>query len=481
MNLYIDLYMEHQNAYSSHFFGTTSKDVEQIVKFNKEKVKWVQFIMELIKNEYRVYAKGGSILGLQLIQMCINKIDLNELLQLKLVKDWDFAMCVEKSHHNIIIEIAKKYDIIKEGETIIVLRMKDNIKIGSDALFEISLKESDPLSELELPMTTMKIEITKDNIEKVFGLSEFFFLVNNVNMLTISRYSQLLFHPLLEGVTENVKYEHFQFHMDNLTIIIPDNENGYFKVNGNFDQGDLSIHLLELINKVTSNINEKQFLIAQIKQPDRMFYRLLGKNLKKSIMINNFLKKHSISIPTWLINIDHVNGLINNFVNEINKFATIIFAKYENEVNEKHNQIIFVDDYIKIIDKIINYCDIEKHYDEAEFNQIKKLYLDKITLDTKISKGYIKKIRSISSKFVEEYIEIVILIFNDLDLIMKGVNIGRLVGLYHTFSGEAKELIKLIMPTMNINITYFNKIIQRKKVQNTLQKNGFYQIFYKLL
>ena len=460
-------------------------DIEKEIGF------WVQFIEEMIDDGYNVYAKGGSILGLQLIKIFINNISdddflfktLNDCINLKLIKDWDFTSLIPKNRQTMLMEKAKKYGIIKEGETIIVLRMRECMKVGTEALFEISIKEDDPLSELELPMTTMKIEITKTNIKSLFELSKMFYSM--VDMLT-----NPLTHDNFITLKEN---------LINLEIIIPEHENGYFKVDNNFDEGGLSNFLLELIENTTPNTNEMQFLVAQIKQPDRMFFRLLGKNQNKSIMIekflennsiennsieNNSIENNSIEKPTWLLNVSHLNGLINDFTIEIGKLTTIIFSNYETKLNEIHNQIIFIDSYVGIIERedVIKYCDVQIHYDDIQFDKIKKQYIDpyKMIMDSEISKNYIKKIKTLSTKYTDEYIKILIQVFDELDLVTNGVNMGRLVGLYHTFPIESTDLIKKIMPLMNVDIIYFERMIKRKKVINQLQKNGFYNLLFKI-
>ena len=455
-------------------------DIEKEIGF------WIQFIEEMIDDGYNVYAKGGSILGLQLIKIFINSIGdddllfktLNDCINLKLIKDWDFTSLIPTNRQTMLMEKAKKYGIIKEGETIIVLRMRECIKVGTEALFEISIKEDDPLSELELPMTTMKIEITKTNIKSLFELSKMFYSMTNIttNPLTYDNFITL---------KEN---------LINLEIIIPEHENGYFKVDNNFDEGGLSNFLLELIENTTPNTNEMQFLVAQIKQPDRMFFRLLGKNQNKSIMIekflennsieNNSIENNSIEKPTWLLNVSHLSGLINDFTIEIGKLTTIIFGNYEIKLNEIHNQIVHIDSYVGIIERedVIKYCDVQNHYSETIFDEIKNQYIDpyKMIMDSKISKNYIKKIKTLSTKYADEYIKILVQVFNELDLVTNGVNMGRLVGLYHTFPIESTDLIKKIMPLMNVDTIYFERMIKRKKVINQLQKNGFYNLLFKI-
>jgi len=129
----------------------------------------------------------------------------------------------------------------------------------------------------------------------------------------------------------------------------------------------------------------------------------------------------------------------------------------------------------------LKYCDIEKFYNnQREFENIYLNYIsmnNNGSLDNEISKKFINKIKTLKINCLDESYQVIIALFNNIEVIMKGVNLGRLVGLYYTFPLQSKELIKLIFPDTD---HYFNTISKKKKVQNSLQKNGFYQLFYKV-
>jgi len=450
-------------------------------KYEIEALNWINFIKKLIGLGCDVYAKGGSVLGLQILQMFKdNNNTFNEIMELKLIKDWDFTMCTYQNgkscNIDMLIETAKRYNIIKEGETITVLRMKENIRVWDEALFEISIKETDPLSELELPMSTLKIKLTEENINYLFELAEIFYMAEL---------------DLNDNVSEIMGL------VNKFDIIIPEHENGYFKVNGNFDSGGLSVALLELINLVSTNQNERQFLVAQIKQPDRMFYRLLGKNKDKAIRIENFLKKYDAAKPSWLLNVDHIDELVHEFVIAVGHYITIIFKQYEVKLNEIHEIIKCMKQLNEIIDDDVvgTFDDIRNHenYKDINTDVLKKfcmkhfraMYQEFFTVHgafRDISKSFRRQVKAKLCECEDMYIETLVLVFGEISGLMAGVNVGRLVGLIHTFPENAKQLVSKIMPVVSVlDIEYFGRSMRRKKLYNKMQKNGFYNLMFKIL
>lgn len=446
-------------------------------KYSSEASNWISFIKKLIDLDCDVYAKGGSVLGLQILQMFKDNTNVfNEIMELKLIKDWDFTMCTIKNgkscNVNMLIDLAKRYNIIKEGETITVLRMKDNIRVDDEALFEISIKETEPLSELELPMSTLKIKLTNENIDNLFELAKIFYLSDS-------------------NITE------IMYLVNKFDIIVPEHENGYFKVNNNFDSGGLSNVLLGLINYSSTNQNERQFLVAQIKQPDRMFYRLLGKNKDKAIRIENFLNKYSVTKPSWLLNVDHIDELVHKFVVEVGQYVTMIFKNYETKLNEIHEIIKCIKKLNEIIDDetVCTFDDIRNHdsFKEIKADVLKPycmknfraMYQEFFTVQgafRDISKSFRRQVKAKLCECEDQYIETLVLAFGDVGTVMTGVNVGRLVGLIHTFPENAKELVKKIMPVVEVlDIEYFGRAMRRKKLYNKMQKNGFYNLMYKIL
>ena len=213
-----------------------------------------------------------------------------------------------------------------------------------------------------------------------------------------------------------------------------------------------------MIYTITPDINHQQFLITHIKQPDRLFDRLYTKNIPKTDKIQTLLSNHNIMQPDWLINIQHVHELIENFINGISIQSNIIYNKYFNNINGKHQLILFIQKYVKILDRpdIIQFEDLNIYYDNMDellINYIKPYHLNE---SSEITTGYIKKIRGLLTNHEKEYCDIIILLFKELDNMMTGVNLKRLVGLYHIFSSCCKILINKMMPIIdNNNKDYF--------------------------
>ena len=58
-------------------------------------------------------------------------------------------------------------------KTFILYQTEFPIKLNDVALFEISIMEDEIFSNLELPLTTMKIKINKKNLNHIFQLIHF--------------------------------------------------------------------------------------------------------------------------------------------------------------------------------------------------------------------------------------------------------------------------------------------------------------------
>ena len=81
---------------------------------------------------------------------------------------------------------------------------------------------------------------------------------------------------------------------------------------------NLSKDMLDLIdtfittNKLDKNI--KQFLICHIKEPKRLYFRLLSKNLPKAEKIHKFLSANNLLLdkhkPNWLLNYELIKKLV---------------------------------------------------------------------------------------------------------------------------------------------------------------------------
>ena len=352
-------------------------------------------------------------------------------------------------------------------ETLIIMRMRNNVKIGKTALFEISVKTIDNLSDQELPMTCMKIKITNNNINRLFNIIK-----------------TLLFNGNINTIIDDI---------NNLDIIIPDHVNGYFKID-RLDTANLSASLLNIIDKITTDINQvnfkeltdtlglKQFLINHIKQPDRIFYRLHLKNIPKVELINSYI--NNVNKPSWLFNIDHCNNLVEEFLKNINNSTTTIFNDYKDKLNDHYKLNQFLQQYINNLDHpdVIQFTDLQLYYNDI--NTIYNLYIlpYKLTLESEITKGYIKKIKNILTKQEQNYCNICVQLFNELDNLMSGINLKRLVALTYCriISTDSLSLLNTMLPYVNnFNKYYFYNMLKRKYIYNLLYKNGFYHLFMK--
>ena len=301
------------------------------MNLNTETQNWISFIETLIENNYDVYVKGGSVTGLHILKL-IKESQFGDFLKLNLIKDWDFTIFT--SDQSTITQLANQYNILVEGKTIIVLRQQNHIKIEAEALFELSIKEKEHICDLELPISTMKIKITKDNIHNLFNLSKLFYLKE-------TNYQELI------NLTNN------------LIIDIPYCQDGYFIITQDtYDCGNISAQLTDIIKSTTKNINKQQFLITHFIQPDRLFHRL-NKNKIKSQNIEPFIGK-----TDWILNISKTDKLINKFLSLLQKSITIIF----NQLPEQNPE----EEYIKSIIK--TFTETNTLFQNCNINRLVSLY-----------------------------------------------------------------------------------------------------------
>lgn len=329
-------------------FHPDEKDIVS-TEFNE----WVLYLTDTLQTypNVNIYIKGGAVIGLDILKKfviyCDNDQDIfdkyyDDFVALNLIKDWDFTLYYNEdvtfyNNYNEFLEKSKKYNMNKEGEGILrefgtdgltMIRYKTKNddarnKIGSDDLFEMSIKYIEGLSSLEIPMTSMKIKLTIKNVKKIFDLMKVLYL-NKIN--TIS----------------NIKIDYLDYIFNDLIVSVNDVDNhGLFYVtNQNFDNGGLSIELLNIIAK-TDNTNEQQFIISQIKEPDRLFLRLSEKNIPKSNNIKNFFqKKLGIDPPEWTLDELYITKIVQFFIDNLQEYLIKIYNNnYKKNIDELHIEI----------------------------------------------------------------------------------------------------------------------------------------------
>jgi len=248
-----------------------------------------KFIKEIIKNEnIDVYIKGGNVIGLQVLKIIYDKYkndDINfkkyfkQFLELKLIKDWDFASYTKKNiteeYRTKLDKIAKKNNLVPRAKRFILYQTKKPILTDNKALFEIAILENDcgGYSCMEIPLTTMKMRINEFNIKYIFMLAK-------------------IFHTDIENIENinNIDFNLLKRLISKITVTIHPCKNGFYNDFNNIDTGNLSDDMIKFIKKYSEiNKNLPQFLITHIKDPYRLLYRLTEKNIPKTNKIQSFL------------------------------------------------------------------------------------------------------------------------------------------------------------------------------------------------
>lgn len=285
------------------------------IKIKQETIPFYLFIKDIINNEkLYVYLKGGNVLGLKVLKMIYIKYKSNDIkfievfnkfLELELIKDWDFSAYTQNDkeitsyYREHLDKVASKYKLHQRASTFILYQTKKPILLEDKPLFEISVVDSDSFSKLEIPLTTMKIKVTPFNLKYVFMFCASFYAFKEKG--------------------EPFDFDILKRMLEKIDIIIHPHKNGLYDVKNNFDQGKLSNQMIEFINTFKSiDKNLPQFLVTHIKDPFRMLYRLIDKNIKKNDVIKSFLKDElNITGQTWLFDSEWINTNIQIFCKKL--------------------------------------------------------------------------------------------------------------------------------------------------------------------
>ena len=309
-----------------------------------ERYKFVGFIKDLIEAKINVYIVGGNALGLKILSMIAEKyqgVKFEEVFQrfllLELIKDWDFSAYTRKpittEENDEFDTLASSYKLARRARTFILYQAHKPLETDSKALFEINIQEKDDYATLEVPISRMKIKITQQNLKYIFMFAH--------NFLSYKTSNAPFDMDLIKTMTGKI-------HID----ILP-HHNGLFKTTSeSFDDGSLSTDLLNIISDFSSKCAEyEQFLIVQIKQPDRIFYRLIEKNIPKNDRIEKFLLENNISKnkPSWLFDSEKIRSLIQSFLKALSKHMVLI---YERNISTRTVQEILtlIDEFYTNID-----------------------------------------------------------------------------------------------------------------------------------
>lgn len=305
-------------------------------KLGSETHLYYSFVKELLKREYEVYAVGGCVIPLKLLQMIYKKYPekdfekyLYKLVDLDLIKDWDFICYTNKvlddKLKSEIDNLAKKHKLSSYTKSFILYHAKYHpIKIGDDDLFELAVYDDIQYNSLEIPLTRMRVKLNAKLLMYIFMFSKSFYSYKKDNI------------PIdLDIIKKMIKHINIS--------IESEYKNGLFKSNPKlFNSGILSSDMLKIIQKYSKYDNNiPQLLMIHIMDPIRMYFRLIQKNIAKTDKINKFIISNKLSqtIPDWLINDT------NKFKHIIKEFLTDIGNKLVN-IYSKTNSIESVEEFM---------------------------------------------------------------------------------------------------------------------------------------
>lgn len=336
----------------------------QLSKANlrKETNAFYKFISGLIDKKYNVYVKGGAVIGLELLKLMDentnDNIKFNEYLQnflnLNLIRDWDFLCYTgnnfkedsEKSEFNKEMNtFASQYGMVRKGgKNLRLYQQKNPIMVDkTDALFELDVRDKSVITDMEIPLATMKVKVTKYNIKYIFIASKIFLMRQN-----------------------NVEYDIdiIRRIIGKINIIIDPSSNGFYLLKkSDVVTAGLSDKMLDIFrNHAKSDWGVFQFLITHIIEPNRLIYRLVEKNLVKTRKIVKFIGDNELNkkiIPSWLLDSDMVLKLIRGVTKEIGIVMTQVYDEYD-EYNDS-NFMESVDMFLSGV----NLDRIEQVYDET--------------------------------------------------------------------------------------------------------------------
>ena len=374
-----------------------------------------------------------------------------EFVKFGFIKDWDFY-CYGVD--DIVSEnTLEQYTMTLEGKKIKVIRYKtihERLLFDNLPLIELAIHEKEQLSDMEIPLTCIKFSITINNLDIVFDVIDMFY-TNSINKNILIK--------LFESI-EFIQYESNQY--------------GLFSVDFNiFDDGMLSCKFIEILKDYT--IDEQQFIISHMKQPDRLFARLIQKNIPKSNNILKLVNLIEIDRYKFILDEQFIDKLIWRFYRDFKKTVDDIFLPFNYKLIEKYSRIDnynefgdflnYYNENIKNgycyenitldIDGILKCCNIDEIHKilsvyegklvddlmkikrfEALVDKIKqlkykiKVYDKYIEFNRNVTVNDIKIMINYNNKLVMNGFDDIKLLYMDIwkayDELFRGINIGRL-------------------------------------------------------
>lgn len=446
-------------------------------KVKDEVSTWISFINTL-SSKYNVYLRGGTVIGLYVLKLLsVNNVQLSsyfdDFYKLNLIKDWDFTVYTnissKKEDGPIPEEILNimPTQFRSEGKTIGIIRNRNSAKtINDEYLYEMSVKSTEPIYTLEIPMTALKVKLDKDNVREMFACANQFY-----------NYS-------INKISNPLDFDFIKYFVTNINIIEYKAKDGLFNVDEvNFV--DLSNPIINIIKNTTNDLNEQQFLVCQTIEPDRLFFRLLYKNIPKSNAIKQFLDNLNINQPKFILNEKRLKDLINKFIGNIDNY---IDNTFNDILNKSLKKLLDLDYYYRYgycslnEDKIIKLKDIMASKLESVTDDNKKKFYTSINDQVNELINMCNKLKDKKKMEVSDFSTIKKKInkqkedlnrnfkkfIDKLNVLFSGVNIGRLVGSYSQLSNNAKQLLYNILSSNASNI-FLTLYLAKKQSGNVYQ------------
>lgn len=290
----------------------------QLKKSNlfKESVQFYLFIKDLIRKEkMKIYIKGGNVIGLAVLKLIYEEYSdndekfaraFNKFLSMELIKDWDFTAYTngkdtDDKYRDKLDKMAAEYKLVPRAKTFILYQTKVPILVYDKALFEIAIIPSDtPYSKMEIPLTTMKVQVTEHNLKYIFIMAKNFYSYKTKGI------------PIDLGIIKKV--------IPRMNIKIHEYRNGMYNPKPKIDTGDLNLNLVEFIHKFTKgNKYLTQFLITQLEDPYRLIYRMPEKNIIKTKQIEDYIHKNlpKTTKPDWLLDTKKTINILDKFIDKL--------------------------------------------------------------------------------------------------------------------------------------------------------------------
>lgn len=291
-----------------------------------ESVQFYLFIKDLIQKEnMKIYIKGGNVIGLIVLKLIYDEYANDDVkferafkkfLSMELIKDWDFTAYTDgkdtdEKYRAKLDKMAAKYRLVPRAKTFILYQTKVPILVYDKALFEIAIIPADtPYSKMEIPLTTMKVEVTEHNLKYIFIMAKNFYSYKTKGI------------PIdLSIVKKVISRTHIKIHS---------HKKGMYDPKPKIDTGDLNNNLVDFITKFAGGDKYlTQFLITQLEDPYRLVYRMPEKNIVKTKQIENFISQNlpQTSKPDWLLDTDKATNLLNKFIEKLGMELKKIYSQ----------------------------------------------------------------------------------------------------------------------------------------------------------